>query len=388
MAQDFRRVSSQWFRGVTNKRSSFSLFMKNLIVTALILLLAVSSAAAQSNQPIHVGVLLCQTGTCAETGTSALHGLQLASEELNRTNGIGGRPLRLDVQDTAESDNARGAVDAFHALTNNPDIKVLIGPSWDVGGMPLVPLMKKRNDLILISPSVGVAEFSSGSENIFNLWPLDELAMEELANTVLSKGWRTAGILSSNNNWAQTQAHAFQKELERQGGKVQAIEEPLSTQTDLRSELLRIASKKPDVVLFTMFSHLPIAAKELRQLGYKGRYLSVQMDQERINVTGPAIEGTIFPKFSPANDKFIEAYRGRFSAEPQMSADTAYDALFLLKQAADICGGVEIACIKRAISSRTFEGVTGPIMFSSRRTVSKTPRLFDVRDGKMVELKR
>ena len=64
------------------------------------------SGAALAQEPIKLGVLEDQSGDFAVATIGKLHGIQLATDEINASGGIAGRPLELVVYDT-QSDNTR-----------------------------------------------------------------------------------------------------------------------------------------------------------------------------------------------------------------------------------------------------------------------------------------
>ena len=82
-----------------------------------LLLLASVPALAQSQVHFKLGVLVCQSGVCAETGTSSLRGVELAAEEINNAGGILGRRIKLVVEDTREAEASAHAVSAFQKVT-------------------------------------------------------------------------------------------------------------------------------------------------------------------------------------------------------------------------------------------------------------------------------
>ena len=69
------------------------------------------SGAALAQEPIKLGVLEDQSGDFAVATIGKLHGIQLATDEINASGGIAGRPLELVVYDT-QSDNALPGVHA------------------------------------------------------------------------------------------------------------------------------------------------------------------------------------------------------------------------------------------------------------------------------------
>lgn len=65
-----------------------------------------SGAAARAADPIRLGVLEDQSGDFALATIGKVHGIQLATDEINAKGGIAGRQIDLVIYDT-QSDNTR-----------------------------------------------------------------------------------------------------------------------------------------------------------------------------------------------------------------------------------------------------------------------------------------
>ena len=65
-----------------------------------------SATAAMAADPIKLGVLEDQSGDFALATIGKVHGMQLATDEINATGGIAGRKIQLIIYDT-QSDNTR-----------------------------------------------------------------------------------------------------------------------------------------------------------------------------------------------------------------------------------------------------------------------------------------
>lgn len=57
------------------------------LILSLIILINLNFANAEESE-FSLGVAVCLSGTCSEWGTSALRGVQLASEEINSNGGL------------------------------------------------------------------------------------------------------------------------------------------------------------------------------------------------------------------------------------------------------------------------------------------------------------
>ncbi len=77
----------------------------NGAMTSLAMIL-LGTGVASAKDPIKLGVLEDQSGDFAAATIGKVHGIQLATEEINAAGGIAGRPLELVIYDT-QSDNTR-----------------------------------------------------------------------------------------------------------------------------------------------------------------------------------------------------------------------------------------------------------------------------------------
>ncbi len=325
-----------------------------------------------------MGAMLCLTGVCVSTGNASLKGTELAIAELNSMGGILGRKIVLSVQDTREVESASGSVTAFNNLALDPEVKFFIGPTWTNGGLPLAPILSKRPDVIAISPSLGVADFNEAASNLFNLWPHDDISAKGLAAVAIRKGWKNAAIVSAQDSWAQAQAKSFSDEFTKLGGKVSATVEPLPGVADLRTESLKLVTSKPDVVLFTLWPHMQLAAKELRRLKYSGGLMAIQIDKAGVAAANGSLEGTIFAQFPESNPEFVKRYTQRYGENPSLSADTAYDSVMLIARAAEKAGTLDVQVLKMEMPKTEFQGASGKIALDDKRAIIREPSYFTV----------
>lgn len=356
-----------------------------LNIYLLLLLLPLYSHAEDE---IKVGAMLCLTGVCASTGNASLKGVELAIAELNSRGGILGHRVELSVQDTREVESASGSVTAFNNLALDPEVKLIIGPTWANGGLPLVPILSKRPDIIAISPSLGVADFNEASTNLFNLWTHDDISARGLAAVARRKGWKRAAIVSAQDSWARAQAQSFSDEFTKLGGKISEIVEPLPGVADLRTECLRLITSKPDVVLFTLWPHMQLAAKELRRLKYSGGLMAIQIDKAGLAASQGHLEGTIFSQFPESDPMFVQRFVQRYGETPSLSADTAYDSVMLIARAAEKARTFDAQKLKVEMAKTEFEGASGKIALNAERAIKREPTYFVVAGNTFKRLDR
>lgn len=356
------------------------------LITTLVTFISLFATAAAA-ETLTVGVLTCLSGGCAEWGTATRNGLLIAQDEINRSGGVLGERLELQFEDTNEATAATQAVSAFRKLRASTNARFYIGPSWTPAGLALAPIVGKMSDVIMISPSLGVADFNEAAPNLFNTMMHSETGTRALAKLALDRGWKRAAIFASQQPWEALQGKVFREEFIRLGGEITALLEPEPNMKDLRTESIKIIASKPDGVFLANFNQQGIAAKQLRALGYKGPLYSALLDQTRLGDSVGALEGTISAQSPESQPTFVATYTTRFGAKPAASADTAHDALIALSKAITSAGGMDAGSVRDALLRVNFEGASGPVKFDDKGGVLRDPMFVSVSDNSIQKLK-
>lgn len=359
------------------------------MVAVLFLLLAIGlgalvSGSLDNNENIKIGALLCQTGSCAEWGENSLSGINLAIEEINSEGGILGKKVELISQDSNES-NPVETVTGYHNIVAQ-NIKYIIGPTWTAGGNSVYPVAKD-GDVIVTSPSLGVADFNEAGDNLFNVWPHDELATRELAKFTIEKGLKKAAVFSSKETWYKAQGDAFIDEFTKLGGEILILDESPSSIKDVKTVAAKLLATNPDVVMYSHFDAQGIMAKELRLKGYLGEQVAILMDDTRVEQANGALENAYFVQYELATDDFQKSYEAKYSKKPGVTADNAYDAVYLYKKAIEDAGTTDVNKVKEVMNSyETFSGASGELKFDGKGGVTKPPVFWQVKAERFVKI--
>ncbi len=343
---------------------------------------------AQDNSTFKLGALLCLTGDCAEWGNNSLKAIQLAVEELNiKDGGILGKKIELQVQNSKEADGGSNAVSAFKYLTLNPEVNYIIGPTWSTGGLPIAPLIAAKKDLIVTSPSLGVAAFNETADNIFNTWPHDSYSTKALAEYAVKQGWKKVAIFSGNDDpWVMTQGNTFEEEFKRLGGEVSIKIEVNRKTTEVKVEAAKIKASNPDAVFYSDTYNMSKVARELRAMKFTGHQLSILMDDTRVKEAQGALEETVFAQYDEATPEFQAAYQKKYQEKPGITADTAYDTVKLYAWAINQAKSLDTNKVKAVLLKADYHGASGRIVFDAQGGVIKTPVFWFVRNGKFEKL--
>ena len=120
---------------------------------ALMMLCAPSApaATAPSGDPIQIQAILSITGPAAFLGKSEQAALGLVEDQVNKSGGIAGRPLKFVVQD--DQTNPQVAVQLFNGLVAQK-VPLVIGPSLTSTCSAIAPLVKDGPVVYCLTPGM------------------------------------------------------------------------------------------------------------------------------------------------------------------------------------------------------------------------------------------
>lgn len=348
------------------------------------LLQGCATGQAYKEEPIKIGAILILTGTGSNWGENSRHGADLAVKELNAQGGVLGRQLEMDYEDNPHDDPA-SAVTALNSLIAR-DVRIITGTTWSTSGLAVAPVACDEKTL-MISPTLGMADFNERCDYLQTLWPHDATLSAELGRHIYETGHRRLAILGAQQTWEDEQARAVKKGYEDAGGKTVAFELPPGDSQDLKTELLRIREAYPDAVYLQLtFQH--IAARQLRQMGIEAPIYSVLTDEERITGAQGALEGvTILSSLTPTPE-FTQKYKTEYGKEPDIGSDTAYDSVMLIAKAITETKSTDPTLLKDYVRSlKLYAGGSGDLTFDGKGGVTKPFKTLEVQGNKTVEVR-
>ena len=342
-------------------------------------------ALACANEP--ADIVLGAAGPWKEGyGAMNKRGIDLAVEEINAAGGVRGRPLRvLDRDDGADGKRAASIALEF---VRNPQVSAVIGhvnsgtmvaaaKIYD-GSLPAVATTATSPDLTGISPWV------------FRVIASDSATGVQLAQFVRRLGHTRVAILYENDSYGRGLAEAFRRSFE---GVILGIDPIPSGAGDFEPYISFLRQQAPDLVFVagTEASGMAILREAKRQ-ALTAAFIGG--DGWTGIVGEPAAEGTyVGAPFTAADQrveaqKFVTAFRRKYSMTPDGNAALAYDATKLLARVVGEVGPDRAAIRERlaSLDERTaYRGVTGAIHFlDSGDPFGKSVIIARVHDGELI----
>ncbi|HEX8691495.1 MAG TPA: ABC transporter substrate-binding protein [Longimicrobium sp.] len=305
-------------------------------------------------------------------------GLQMAVEEVNAAGGIGGRRVRLRMEDDRGSVNDGLLV--AQRLADDPRVAAVIGHLNSYVTVPAASVYESGGLLLLAPASTDPELTAKGYARVFRIIPTDRQTGHRMAEYAARRGYRRVAIYYARNSYGRALANAFEERAATTGltvvarasyapeaaGDGRTFAPTLGEWKDMELDAVFLAGQVPQAGYL---------AAEARRLGITAAILGddAMSSPALVQAGGAAVEGTVVPSpFHPGEpravvQRFSASFRRRFGAEADPGAALGYDAVMVLAAAMRRAGSAapeDVAAALRAL--RAHPGVTGPITFDPR----------------------
>jgi len=360
-----------------------------VLTAALAVSLAVSLAACgddgdgggTSGEPIKIGAIVSLTGPYAGLGEPEKNTLEMEVKRINDAGGVGGRPIEVIIEDDA-TDDAK-AVAAASKLIEQDEVVAIIGATGTGATMAV------RGDV----QRAGIPQVSmAGGTIIAN--PVDPLVFQTpWSNTIVvpftldfitSQGITKIGLISDTGGFGADGQAVITGAAPEAGIDIASEQTFNPGDTDMTTQLTKIKNSDAEaIVMWTAGSEAAIIAKNVKDLGIDLPLFGSHgiARREFIDGAGDAAEGVRFAAgkvlipeaygedteaFTVATD-FIDRYTEAFGDAPSTFAGHAYDALYLIVEAAKrIDGDITSEALRDEIEATSgFVGIGGTFTFSA-----------------------
>jgi ABC-type branched-subunit amino acid transport system substrate-binding protein len=336
-----------------------------LTCAAALMLPAGQSMAQGAKPPLRIGTLYSMTGGGVALATAAMAGTKLAAKEINDAGGILGRQVEL-VQGDDQSDPT-AAVNEIQRLVTREKVDLVMGPSVTQFVLATLPTTTRAKVMqfstgggLQLTPEAGPYHFSMNSSG-----REQGTAMADYAADVLKV--KTAALLVDNGSNSKDIAQYAVRRLAERGITLTGQQEYAFRTDDITPQLLSLKRGNPEVILYNTVSPEDLAnlLKARRDLGWNvpiaggvtvalfGPNAMKITGQELFNgVAGISNIGFTYCGNDAVGQSPFAKYVQRMAAFPAAgdvrsfspaSSSLLYDALYILKAAAEGTGGFDAA---------------------------------------------
>jgi len=374
---------------------------------------AVAPSAGQLTGTIKIVSSLPRTGSSKGQTDTIVNAIKMALDEVGSK--VGGATIVYEDLDDATP--ARGAWDAGKEAENanqavaDNDVMVYLGTFNSGAAKVAIPILNRAN-LVMVSPAntyPGLTKPGKGEPNEPGIYypnsvrnyarvvPADDLQGAVAANWAKQLGVTKAYVLDDTELYGHGIAQVFTDTAGRVGVTIVGGPEGVDSKaSDYRALATKIRGTNPDLIYFggitqnnagKLFKDLrAVLGNNVKLMGPDGIY-----EQAFIDDAGDAAEGVYITfggvppsKLTGKGAEWYQAYKAKFSGEPEAYAAYGYESMKVALDALGRAGRKDREAIRAAVfATQNYPGVLGTWSFDANGDTSlMTMSGRQVKDGK------
>jgi len=310
--------------------------MKKLLSLSAALLMAAAPALAED---VKIGVILGYTGPIESLTPDMAMGAELAMSEVNEAgNFMGGGKTFVSVRADSTCIDSAAATAAAERLITADKVAAMVGADCSGVTTAILQNVAMANGIVMVSPSATSPALSTIEDNdlFFRTAPSDARQGEVVANVLMDKGYTTAAMTYTNNDYGKGLADSIQMNFEKAGGKITISAAHEDGKGDYGAEVAALAQAGGEILIVAGYldqGGKGIIQSSLDTGAFDVFYLPDGMIGDALpEAIGPDLNGSIGDvpgTDSPGAAKFSEmATANGFAAGP--FAPESYDAAALI----------------------------------------------------------
>ena len=361
---------------------------------------AQETAAASVEGGFNLGLICPLSGSSAVSGQIMQNATKMAVDEINAAGGINGTiPINLIAVD--DEGVPATSVTAMQKLVEQDKVKAVIGAQASSCTLANMEITKAAKIPQITPASSNVAVTQTGNEYIYQLTATDELHMRNVMNYMKEeKGAKSFAILYESSDFG-TGGYKIASAICGEFGLEMVDSEVYNSgDTDFSVPLGKIKKAAPDfLILWGYHTEVAMIRRQMQQYGIDLPCIGQGYNSpELTNLGGDAVNGImISTAFDAANpdekvQEFDKKYNELFGGGYDQNAPQSYDAVYILKDAAERCiaDGKDYTdgeTLNSYIRSTQWQGATGLTTFDENGRMDKDLLVIGIEDGKHVIVK-
>jgi len=348
------------------KVSFFSVAAVAVIMRLLVLIVGCEKAEQQSitMEPIRVGAVLPLTGNLSFLGEAIRNGIEMAKDEFNAMDSVGGRKVEVIYEDSKGT--ARDGVSAVQKLVDVDKQPYLIINLTNVALASGAVLERKDALALMLSTH---PEVLTGHNNFFRIFISGVQESKLMADYCLKKGYKSFVIVHVDDAYGDGTAQFLRRELEK-SGVVKSVDKYPIANPDFRTIITIAHSHNPDALIVVGYGReYPQLFRQFEELGWTPPIIS---NLSFANLAGQALTSPLVSKVAYASPAFLRPdsrlhsskefevkYMRKYGKAPDFNSAYGYDNLKLLVNAILAVGNDDIIKVRDGL--RGTKGYLGAI---------------------------
>ena len=328
-----------------------------------------ASLAAAQDATVKLGLLHSLSGTIAIAEAALVDAEKLAIEEINAAGGVMGKKIEAVVEDGA-SENSVFAEKA-RKLLERDKVAAIIGCYTSASRKALLPVLSQAKGLLFYPTYY---EGQEQDKHVF--YPSQEATQSVIAavDWMAREKGKSFFLVGSDYIYPRTCNKIAKPAIAKAGGKVVGEEYAPLGHTEFSSIINKIKAAKPDCIYSTVVGGSNVAFyKQLRAAGLDGAkqvLLSTVVSENEIDGIGRdnaagyyACMGYFQSIKSPANEKFVKAFKARFGQDRVIGdpMEVAYNSVYLWKLAVEKARSFDVDKVTAAAAGVEIEAPEGTV---------------------------
>jgi branched-chain amino acid transport system substrate-binding protein len=353
-----------------------------------------STSNSYQGKTIQLGAILSLTGAGGVYGPSSKKGMDLAVEKINNSGGVNGAKIALDTRDDA-SDKIQSQQVAQTIFQQDQPL-ALLGPTLSNSAVAVHPLAETLKVPILAVSTTGIniVPNCNAPSTVPCTYVFRDSLGEESAIPANIKVYSDAhhpktGVLmvANDDKFSKDGGTIVTNTVGQYGIQLLAtIPFPKAT-ADFAPFVTQAVQKNPDVIFITSLGNIPAnIMREARKQGFTGQFLGGNGFNTAAVSKAAAADGKGAESGSAwyinntftSNAGFVQAYRTKYSSDPDQFAAQGYTAILILADAAkranltfsDAAG--DRTKLRDAMETVNIDSPLGPFQFTSKHDVKQT----------------
>ncbi len=323
---------------------------------------------------VKIGHAAPLTGAIAHLGKDNENGALLAVEEANAAGvKLGGKSVKFVLAgEDDQADPKTGATVAQKLVDEK--VNGVVGHLNSGVTIPASAIYHQAGIPMITGSATNPKLTEQGFKEVFRIVGRDDQQGPAIASYLAAQTKpKVVAVIDDATAYGEGIANEVEKTLKAAGAKVLPREKGNDKTTDWKAILTKLRGERPDAVFYGgMDATGGPLIKQGRELGLKAVFAfgDGACTDKMKELAGEAAEGLLCSQAGippqAASQKFLDAYKKRFNADPILYAPFTYDAANLLIAAMKKADSAEPAKYLGELHKISYSGATGTITFDDK----------------------
>jgi branched-chain amino acid transport system substrate-binding protein len=323
-----------------------------------------------SGGTIKIGFFSPQSGFAASDGKSALDAANLAVKHLNADGGLNGATIELVPYD--DGSDAKQAVSIATKLTTQDNVAAVVSGSYSDQTLAAASIFQRAGIPMTAAYAVNPGIPATG-DGMFQIATSGTVEGRAGAVALVDKlGVKKVAIIAIDNDFGNALIDGFKQEADKLGATIVSTDKNQFGEKDFGPVIDKGIAAGAEGFYIPQYSAEAqqfLTAYRQRNLtqpivGTEGIDSTLQFIEPNAKLADGMVFTTVLNRDStdPATQKFLKDFTDAYGHAPDMVAATTYDAVMVLKAAADNEKSTDAAALKKGITDLTkYPGAAGTI---------------------------